>query len=607
MRVCGHFVFLQDREHQHSARRFFRRLFPILNPQLFGVSEELLCNSRVSLTAAAKPLAQRLAWLVGAAAATDDQGTSDIVLTSLARHAVWSCPAVDSNSARSFGLAVGQLLTEEQRQQAKKLKGAGMAATWSEYMRDAIETMDAFLRQSPLGEFLWRLQLVRALGGQLRSTAVAVASAMMDSFEDVPASVIVALWCAVANVADYFEQFAGIVAEVCGAARVPIEKELKVRRGMILGTMTESFMHAAVCHLLLQEQAKLAKWDEQSYYSLRETSIRTKKLLFKTVTKYSDALSCPAQELIEAVAAGEMDSAPKPGAAGGGMKRSTMMAALLARVTGGKLGTVQHDNPLLRLILLLKEKEDKAAAKEAPLGSRPSKADSAEEPSKEKEEDKEAVTEEESLEEQLRNISLSSAFTTVTDHVPRYDALDDHNRRPAFYLAWPATALHSSASDSTDDATVGEWLQQHSSSLEAAQLSRLSSLPTLQRRAAKLLQRSFSSVPSTEARAAASWSVHAWTAALWRRLNSVMPMDVPRDRRRMVRPRHKAPAPPATVVLMPLSLWFCVFVSPSPAFAIVVVPASHCFRPSLTSCDPARTRAFAMSVASSRPSSMRRT
>ena len=51
----------------------------------------------------------------------------------------------------------------------------------------------------------------------------------------------------------------------------------------------------------LREQAKFARWDEQTYYSLRESSERSHRALFRLVTEFRGILTTPCSPVFESL------------------------------------------------------------------------------------------------------------------------------------------------------------------------------------------------------------------------------------------------------------------------------------------------------------------
>lgn len=123
------------------------------------------------------------------------------------------------------------------------------------YTHSLIEILDSYLRGSQLLEFSSRLQLLlllsRFLKLQLQQYRV------RDTVLELNMNVLY-------HISRMYSVFLPAVQSYIGEIRSPIEKQLK-------------------------DQVKLGKWDDQSYFSLRETSNKIHRQLFKLVYEYRDA------------------------------------------------------------------------------------------------------------------------------------------------------------------------------------------------------------------------------------------------------------------------------------------------------------------------------
>jgi MoxR-like ATPase len=122
-------------------------------------------------------------------------------------------------------------------------------------LTDVLEAVDTFVLTATLAEFEVRLEMIRAFARQLSYEYRLRGST----------SRTVLLAHALRWLAFYYEQFSSQVADCIAECRKPFEKKL-------------------------EEQSKLAKWDEQSYYSLAESSERNHRALMTVLRGYDEKL-----------------------------------------------------------------------------------------------------------------------------------------------------------------------------------------------------------------------------------------------------------------------------------------------------------------------------
>ncbi|CAM9377533.1 unnamed protein product, partial [Scytosiphon promiscuus] len=150
----------------------------------------------------------------------------------------------------------------------KEAVGAGTDSASLDHARGLFQSLDDFLRTSTVGEFFARLQMLRAFAAQLSLSygdGGDVASSPHRG-ERALATVVQGLW-------EYYSQFTEDVLNARSLVRRSIEKKLK-------------------------EEAKLAKWDEQTYYSLAETSEKSHRKLSKLVSQYDEVLEVSVSEVL---------------------------------------------------------------------------------------------------------------------------------------------------------------------------------------------------------------------------------------------------------------------------------------------------------------------
>jgi midasin (ATPase involved in ribosome maturation) len=131
------------------------------------------------------------------------------------------------------------------------------------FVADAVKMLDTFILTSCVGEFPARLQLLASFASQLDEET----QFSIDSERISLARSVMSLWM-------YYNQFASFVVSRVESLRRPIEKRLS-------------------------EETKLAKWDEQSYYSLTESTERNHRKLMRILREYDDVLHQNVGNLLE--------------------------------------------------------------------------------------------------------------------------------------------------------------------------------------------------------------------------------------------------------------------------------------------------------------------
>jgi MoxR-like ATPase len=135
----------------------------------------------------------------------------------------------------------------------------------SEDVSELVKVLDTFVLTSSLGEFEERLRILKAYSIQL--IVVYNLSGGHSSWRLHQARVL-------RSICSYYKQFGPFLAAKLEALRKPLEKELS-------------------------EEVKLAKWDEQSYYALAESTERNHRKLMKILTKYDECLGLNVALLIQ--------------------------------------------------------------------------------------------------------------------------------------------------------------------------------------------------------------------------------------------------------------------------------------------------------------------
>ncbi|CAJ1949588.1 unnamed protein product [Cylindrotheca closterium] len=126
----------------------------------------------------------------------------------------------------------------------------------AEDLTELVKALDTFILTSPLGEFGERLRLLQPLSVQLyneyRASSTGEKSKMQQS------RIVESIW-------RYYCQFQPLLQNKVETMKSPIEKKLK-------------------------DTVKLAKWDEQSYYALAESSEKNHRQLMKVLSEMDECL-----------------------------------------------------------------------------------------------------------------------------------------------------------------------------------------------------------------------------------------------------------------------------------------------------------------------------
>lgn len=125
-------------------------------------------------------------------------------------------------------------------------------------LHDITKLLDTFILTSSIGEVQERIGLIKALTRQFAANG----------------DMSVQTFRLLASIDSYYSQFLPLIASRQTALRGPIESKLK-------------------------DEVKLAKWDEQSYYALTDSTERNHRKLMKLLREYDDVLEIPIVTLLE--------------------------------------------------------------------------------------------------------------------------------------------------------------------------------------------------------------------------------------------------------------------------------------------------------------------
>ena len=127
------------------------------------------------------------------------------------------------------------------------------------------QVMDTFLLSSSLGEFKERLDLVETFATQI--SLMNSQSAHVEPSQSKVARMLFSLM-------SFYRQFTPMLDSRLGELRRPIEARLR-------------------------DEVKLAKWDEQSYYALRDSTEKNHRKLMKLLREYDDVLELTVSSVLE--------------------------------------------------------------------------------------------------------------------------------------------------------------------------------------------------------------------------------------------------------------------------------------------------------------------
>ncbi|KAJ4459704.1 putative AAA ATPase midasin [Paratrimastix pyriformis] len=206
--------------------------------------------------------------------------------------------------------------------------GADLDAAGAEgYLREALQTVDAFLHASTLGEFPARMALARALLNHMRLWRARLAAPHRGCRAPAaPAEGPVCPRCALA--ARYVERLAGGAEQLLAHYGLFAEQRDRVLQGRARPVLDQ-----------LRQHARLARWDEMNFEALRESKLRQHRKLLLFLHRYDEALEGPMGDLILTPAEQQWTAQPQSRAAFGLLQEgaapgSGALAEDLARMGG---------------------------------------------------------------------------------------------------------------------------------------------------------------------------------------------------------------------------------------------------------------------------------
>ena len=133
---------------------------------------------------------------------------------------------------------------------------------------DFFRLVENFIRGSPVGEYPARIILVKL------ASKVAYALVCSESGKNRQRNITHRIWHSLSGLAQYYSQYIPRFREVIKQRRQEIAKKLK-------------------------ESEKIHRWDEQTYYSLRESIEKSKRVLQRHAREYRDLLNGKANDLLQ--------------------------------------------------------------------------------------------------------------------------------------------------------------------------------------------------------------------------------------------------------------------------------------------------------------------
>jgi midasin len=132
-------------------------------------------------------------------------------------------------------------------------------------LTELVKALDTFVLTSPLGEFEERLKLLKTCSVQLQVEHNS--STRVSNWKLQQSRALLSIWF-------YYSQFGPMLSSKLEAMQKPIESKLK-------------------------DEVKLAKWDEQSYYALAESTERNHRKLMKVLHEFDECLGLNIGQLIQ--------------------------------------------------------------------------------------------------------------------------------------------------------------------------------------------------------------------------------------------------------------------------------------------------------------------
>lgn len=179
-------------------------------------------------------------------------------------HAAWALPASMAAKSSSGAISAADGSVEESRSDA--------------FLRGCFESADRFIRSSSQGQFAFKISLLESLGAEIARLA---GDDLITSSERVirqRQSMILS------NVSRFYAQYLPSVHEALAKIKAPVLKNVS-------------------------DQVTLHRWDEQSYYAMRESAEKSHRIVFKALRLYKEVLSTTVGPVINGYSAPAKEAA----------------------------------------------------------------------------------------------------------------------------------------------------------------------------------------------------------------------------------------------------------------------------------------------------------
>ncbi|CAH0474881.1 unnamed protein product [Peronospora belbahrii] len=231
-----HLLYVKEKQHRFMAQKTWISMYSLLTAQFesdAGIADHIDATTKRS---------QNLQWL------------------RLSQVSMWLFIPLNENRAGY------QALSDVARESQAKRR---------EFMIQLFETLDAYIRSCPIGQYETRLLVVYSICAQLFMELWAPSKRRGTSTDYVTTSSKYALANMLYHLYRYYGQHLGYLEREWSALKAPIQRKLV-------------------------EFVKICRWDEQTYYSLAESAEKSHRKLMKFVRDYDAVLTASMQTVIDA-------------------------------------------------------------------------------------------------------------------------------------------------------------------------------------------------------------------------------------------------------------------------------------------------------------------
>jgi len=185
-----------------------------------------------------------------------------------------SCSEVEPVTSSGLDSSPDWIWKGQKKDSIRILAASSITCCSDSTLVELTKTLDSFFLTAGIGEFDERIRLLESFAGQLMSECSAFSGGGQHLGQHVAPSHRVALGRVLKSLWKYYSQLLPIIDEAKQSLRDPIEKRLK-------------------------DEVKLSKWDEQSYYSLSESTEKSHRKLMKFLREYDEVLETDARSILE--------------------------------------------------------------------------------------------------------------------------------------------------------------------------------------------------------------------------------------------------------------------------------------------------------------------